>query len=107
MGEMPVRTTPRLLALLRRRLPVVRARRLEVEFRGGAEHRPMVAPEQTLAEVLHNLVRNAFDAHDEAGVAEPVVVCVEPRDGILVRVVDRGPGSTNHRAIVSPSDDSS
>lgn len=93
IGEMPVRTTPgRLMGLLRRRLPVGRSRRLEVEFHGGAEDRPMVAPEQTLAEVLHNLVRNAFDAHDELGVDEPVVVCVEPRDGILVRVLDRGSG---------------
>ncbi len=93
MGEMPVRTTPRrLIGLLRRRLPVARARRLEVELCDGAEDRPMVAPEETLADVLHNLVRNAFDAHDEGGVTEPVLVRVEARDGVIVHVADRGPG---------------
>ena len=93
MGEMPIATTPaRVMALLHDLLPANRAIRLEVRMSPAARSWTLVAPERTLAEVLHNLVRNAFDAHDEAGIEEPVVVEIEPREGALIHVLDRGPG---------------
>lgn len=100
MGEMPVRTTPaRVVTLLRSMLSPGRVQRLEVDYADGAENLALVAPERTLAEVLHNLVRNAFDAHDELDVDAPVVLRVEAREGLLLHVLDRGGGlATDVRA---------
>ncbi len=42
--------------------------------------------------MLHNLVRNAFEAQDEAGVEEPVDVHVVVGARLCIHVLDRGPG---------------
>lgn len=94
MGEMPVRTTPtRLVAQVRRLLAPRREARLSVSGPPTAATLELLAPEKTVAQALHNLLKNAFEAHDEAGAAEPVLLETMPHEGgVLFRVLDRGAG---------------
>lgn len=87
MGEMPAPTTAS--AIVDRAvaaLPPAYARRLEREVPAIE----LVAPVATLAQMLHNLVRNAFEASDADA---PVHLGVEALDGAVRFVVsDRGAG---------------
>ena len=70
MGEMPTRTTPRDIV---RALPRDTTPRLVVRFDGAdAADAPVVVPRETLAQMVANLVRNAFEAHERAAVGESI-----------------------------------
>lgn len=94
MGEMPTRGTlgeivDRLLSQLSPRL----AARLRVEFSDSAlRELPLVTTKQTLVYLLHGLVRNAFEAEDDAEVDGHVSLVVDRGDLLRFRVLDRGPG---------------
>jgi two-component system sensor histidine kinase RegB len=94
IGEMPVRTSPaRVVSELRARLSRAISTELVVEFSGPqAEHSVVVAPACTLAQMLANLVRNAHDAHQEAGVDAPVRLRVDVDDRVGFHVLDEGGG---------------
>jgi two-component system sensor histidine kinase RegB len=94
MGELPVRTTlGGVVTELLSGLPAPLASRLQVEFSdASAEDAVIVAPARTLAQVLSNLVRNACDAHEEAGVDAPVLLRVAVGDRVGFHVLDQGRG---------------
>jgi len=93
IGEMPVRTSLRELMdeVRRTASPHVRGH-LHVTFGGDAERAEIVAPPRTLAQMLHNLVRNAFEAQEEHARDIPVELHVTSGDRICFHVCDRGPG---------------
>jgi two-component system sensor histidine kinase RegB len=94
IGEMPVQTTTgAIVGQLRAELAAHRESDLVVEFSGPeTETAVLVAPARTLAQMLSNLVRNAFDAHHEAGVDAPVRLRVDVGDRVAFHVLDEGGG---------------
>ncbi|HLV66570.1 MAG TPA: HAMP domain-containing sensor histidine kinase [Polyangiaceae bacterium] len=94
VGEMPVRTTPGGIVeeLLRRTAPKLAAHVRVRYVDAASEHAAIVAPKKTIAQLLHNLIRNAFDAHEEAEVDTPVELYVEAGEQLRFLVRDRGKG---------------
>lgn len=94
VGEMPVRTTPVRIVdeLLRSMSPALLPHLHVVYDHATAKTSPIVAPVRALAQVLHNLVRNAFDAQDEAGVEAPITLRIRARARLCFHVLDRGAG---------------
>jgi two-component system sensor histidine kinase RegB len=94
IGEMPVRTTTgHIVSELRAGLAPKLAPHLVVEFSGpDTERAVLVTPARTLAQMLSNLVRNAFDAHQEAGVDAPVRLRIDVDDRVSFHVLDEGGG---------------
>jgi len=98
VGEMPVHTTPcRVVEELAR----VMSLRLAPHFRAtfadeAASNCDIVAPVRTLAQMLHNLIRNAFEAQEEAGVDSPVELRVVVGERLWFHVLDRGKGLPDH-----------
>ena len=93
VGEMPMPTTPgNLVAELQRMLPARLATHFKVTFAEGAAECPVVAPFQTLVQLLNNLVRNAFEAQEEAGAKDSVELRVMATQRLCFYVLDRGPG---------------
>jgi two-component system sensor histidine kinase RegB len=94
MGEMPMSTTPAdlvdgVLSQLSPRL----ARQLEVEFENEAARQlSIVTTKQTVIYLLHSLLRNAFEAEEEAQVAGGVRLVVDLDRLLRFRVLDRGRG---------------
>lgn len=93
MGEMPTATTPGAVVseVLRLASPRV-AQLLVVTYAESAKAAPMVAPMRTLAQMIHNLVRNAREAQDERTVDAPIELCVEAGERVCFHVRDRGAG---------------
>jgi two-component system, sensor histidine kinase RegB len=92
MGEMPLSTTPEaVVACVLRELPRSYAERLRVTYEGDSRS-PFVAPRDTLARMLQNLIRNAYEAQEEAGVDQPVELRVECSRELCFHVLDRGAG---------------
>jgi two-component system sensor histidine kinase RegB len=93
MGEMPVTTTPeKVLDEVQRAASPRLLGHLHVTFAGGAAQTEIVAPVRTLAQMLHNLVRNAFEAQEEHGSEVPVELHVTSGARVCFHVLDRGPG---------------
>jgi two-component system sensor histidine kinase RegB len=97
VGEMPVSAPPqRVVEELRRLVAPALAPHLHVSYLGDASERAaLVAPVKTLAQVLHNLIRNAFDAQEDADVFGPIELRVEAGERLCFRVLDRGVGLTD------------
>lgn len=94
VGEMPVRTTPaRVIDELVRQTPRALVERLRVLYGDEASRTAsVVVPSKTLAQMLHNLIRNAFDAQEDADVDEPVVLRIDAGERLCFHVLDRGAG---------------
>jgi len=94
VGEMPAPTTAEaLVAELEQLLPARAAERVRFEFAGeGSSRARIVAPLHTLAQLLHNLVKNALEAQEETGSPEPVVVQISVGERLEIHVLDRGRG---------------
>lgn len=95
VGEMPVRTTlQRVVDELRGSMAPALVERLRVSFDDDAAAlgETLVVPVKTLAQMLHNLVRNAFDAHEDAGIDGSVELRIEASRQLCFHVLDRGAG---------------
>jgi two-component system, sensor histidine kinase RegB len=93
VGEMPVPVTAGEIVELVRGMTASGPGSLGVEYvGGGCEGAWLVAPRRALAQMLHNLVRNAVDAQEEGGVHQPVVLRVAANESVCFHVLDRGPG---------------
>jgi two-component system, sensor histidine kinase RegB len=94
MGEMPESFSLQDLKteLFRLLLPRQQSR-LSVQYQdpASAETR-LFGPRRTLAQVLNNLVQNAFDAQGASANTEPVELVVVVADTVSFRILDRGPG---------------
>lgn len=100
VGEMPVSTTAsQVLDALRQMLSPRLAARVQFEFADETSiSGRLVAPVHTLSQMLHNLVRNALEAHDGVGSSEQVEVTVRVADRVEFHVLDRGPGLSRELA---------
>ena len=78
---------PRLVEDLRYRLGESLAQRLDISFPDASE--PLNVPAEPLRQAVIALVRNAFDASKPE---QRVLLRVEPHDGVLVEVIDKGRG---------------
>lgn len=97
VGEMPVRATPpRVVEELRRLMAPALGPHLEVSYASEtSQEASLVAPVKTLALMLHNLIRNAFEAQEEADVPAPVELRIEAGERLCFHVLDRGAGLTD------------
>ena len=98
VGEMPVHTTPRRVV---EELARLMSPKLAPHFRAtfadeAASSCDIVAPVRTLSQMLHNLIRNAFEAQEEAGVDSPVELRVVVGERLCFHVLDRGKGLPEH-----------
>lgn len=97
VGEMPRRTTPlRVVEELREVLAPPLRPHLHVTYEKGAEHAPLLVPQKTLVQMLHNLIRNAFDAQEEAAIEAPIELNIEAQHRLRFHVLDRGAGLPPH-----------
>ena len=96
VGEMPVRATPpRVVEELRRLMAPSLVPHLEVTYASEAsEEVLLVAPVKTLAQMLHNLIRNAFEAQEDVDVLTPIELRIEAGERLCFHVLDRGAGLT-------------
>jgi two-component system, sensor histidine kinase RegB len=94
MGEMPVRATLQTVVVdLQRALSPALAERLDVDFAEGARpETSFVAPVKTLVQMLHNLLRNAHEAHEAARVKDKVELRITSGKWLCFHVLDRGHG---------------
>lgn len=94
VGEMPVcATPPRVMNELRSLMSPSLSAHIQVSYDCEASrHARLVAPVKTLAQMLHNLIRNAFDAQEDADVRSPVVLRIEANERLCFHVLDRGAG---------------
>jgi two-component system sensor histidine kinase RegB len=94
VGEMPVHTTPcRVVEELARVMSPRLAPHFHATFADeAASSCDIVAPVRTLTQMLHNLIRNAFEAQEEAGVDSPVELRVVVGERLCFHVLDRGKG---------------
>lgn len=94
MGEMPTTTTiERILDDVARSASPRHRPRLHVELENeDVRICELIAPARTIGQLLLNLVRNAFDAHDEAAIDEPVTITVSVGERVSFHVLDRGAG---------------
>ena len=94
VGEMPVPTTPRaVVEMLQGLLSPRLVAQMRFEFADEASATAaMVAPVHTLSQMLANLVRNAFEAQEEAGSVDVVEVHAAITDQARFNVRDRGRG---------------
>jgi two-component system sensor histidine kinase RegB len=97
VGEMPVRATPpRVLEDLRRLMAPALVPHLEITYASEpSKQAVLVAPIKTLAQMLHNLIRNAFEAQEDADVLTPVELRIEAGERLCFHVLDRGAGLTH------------
>jgi two-component system, sensor histidine kinase RegB len=94
MGEMPSSLElGRLVEDVLRLVPRSQKRQIEVHFvaPAGADTK-LVAPPKTLTQMLHNLIRNAFEAQSETGREEAIELEVAATEQIRFTLKDRGPG---------------
>jgi two-component system sensor histidine kinase RegB len=98
VGEMPVHTTPRrVVEELARLMSPKLAPHFHATFADeAASSCDIVAPVRTLSQMLHNLIRNAFEAQEEAGVDSPVELRVVVGERLCFHVLDRGKGLPEH-----------
>lgn len=98
VGEMPVHTTPRrVVEELARLMSPKLAPHFHATFADeAASSCDIVAPVRTLSQMLHNLIRNAFEAQEEAGVDSPVELHVVVGERLCFHVLDRGKGLPDH-----------
>jgi two-component system sensor histidine kinase RegB len=98
VGEMPVHTTPRrVVEELARLMSPKLAPHFHATFADeAASSCDIVAPVRTLSQMLHNLIRNAFEAQEEAGVDVPVELRVVVGERLCLHVLDRGKGLPEH-----------
>jgi len=96
IGEMPIRTTPaRLIEELQLLLAPHQRLSLSIEFATPeTAQQPIVAPQRTLAQILCNLIRNAFDAHEDSGREDIVILHIEAGNELCFQILDRGLGLT-------------
>ncbi|WP_426745475.1 ATP-binding protein [Myxococcus faecalis] len=96
VGEMPVRMTPaQVVDELLRWMPAWRTTLLRIVYRDSASPgAAIVAPMKTLTQMLHNLIRNAFDAQEDLHGEAVVELHIEAGERLCFRVLDRGPGLT-------------
>lgn len=97
VGEMPTHVTPlRVVEALFHIMPQALVPSLQVSYAGEeSQNVGLVVPVKTLAQMLHNLLLNAFDAQEEAGVFTPVELRIEAAGPqVLFHVLDRGRGLT-------------
>lgn len=94
VGEMPVRATPeRVVAELLRLMSPALIPHLRLTYDNDASSlAALVAPVKTLAQMLHNLIRNAFDAQEDADVEAPVELRIVAGERLCFHVLDRGNG---------------
>lgn len=94
VGEMPVRIRVAELVLdVTQAFEPSRVRGVAIHVLGDiSSARQLVLPRQTFVQTLLNLVRNAAEAHEEAGTSEAVLVRVEVREQASFTVSDRGNG---------------
>ncbi|MFO0740010.1 MAG: ATP-binding protein [Labilithrix sp.] len=93
MGEMPVATTlGQVIDEVQRAASPRLLGHLQVTFSRDSARTEIVAPVRTLAQMLHNLVRNAFEAQEEHGSEVSVELHVTSGERICFHVLDRGPG---------------
>ncbi|MGV3619661.1 MAG: sensor histidine kinase [Archangium sp.] len=95
MGEMPERAAlNRVVDELKMLLAPPRRDALQVSYQPADAHAHAVnVPVKTLAQVLNNLVRNAFEAQGEAGhIDAPVELQIVTGERPVFRVLDRGAG---------------
>jgi len=94
MGEMPKAVTlGEVIDILSSQLAPRFVPRLEVEL-GEAVTRELVlvTTKQTLIYLLHSLIRNAFEAEEDAGLESHVRLVVDRGELLRFRVLDRGAG---------------
>lgn len=98
VGEMPVHTTPRrVVEELARLMSPKLAPHFHATFADeAASSCDIVAPVRTLSQMLHNLIRNAFEAQEEAGVDSPVELHVVVGERLCFHLLDRGKGLPDH-----------
>lgn len=94
VGEMPVRiTSTRIVEKLAGGLSPALSSHLEVSYADAPSREvAIVAPLETLTQVLHNLVRNAFEAQEENDARGAIELHVEAADEVSFHVRDRGVG---------------
>lgn len=94
IGEMPVCTTPQAVVdKLHELLSAPIAKQLNVRIEGVGT---LVAPINTLAQILQNLVRNAFEAQSTIGIEDPIEMRIALDDALHFCIADRGPGLPDH-----------
>ncbi len=95
----PERTRPELLNLeniVHRAAvdPALERTKVEIE---GTEHLPIMGDPQLLERAIRNLLHNASQAHQTAGVEEPIRVRTSRREQwAIVEILDRGHGVPDH-----------
>ena len=93
MGEMPVATTAAtVVAIAQQQLPSQLRAALTISYAGNNGELDCVAPVQTLAQTINNLVRNAFEAQAQIGVTAAVELDIFVDELVHFCVRDRGPG---------------
>lgn len=97
-GEMPIHTTPcRVVEDLLRVMSPRLAPHFRVSFADkAASSCDIVAPVRTVTQMLHNLIRNAFEAQEDAGVDSPVELHVVVGERLCFHVLDCGKGLPDH-----------
>lgn len=97
VGEMPVRATPpRVVEELQRVMAPALVPHLRVSYVSETSlDASLVAPVKTLALMLHNLIRNAFEAQEDADVLTPIELRIEAGERLCFHVLDRGTGPTD------------
>lgn len=94
---MPVRATPpRVVEELQRVMAPALVPHLRVSYVSETSlDASLVAPVKTLALMLHNLIRNAFEAQEDADVLTPIELRIEAGERLCFHVLDRGTGPTD------------
>ncbi|MBK8170815.1 MAG: HAMP domain-containing histidine kinase [Sandaracinaceae bacterium] len=94
VGEIPVRTTPRqIVQELMNVLPPQLHQHVRVRYANETvAASAVVAPVRTLTQMLHNLIRNAFDAQEDACVDSPIDLNVRLEEQLSFHILDRGAG---------------
>lgn len=94
VGEMPVRVTlAQVVQELERLIPPQLTAHLRITFENEETVASSVlVPVRTLVQMLHNLIRNACEAHDEVSASEPVELAIASGKRVSFHVLDRGAG---------------
>jgi len=94
IGEMPVRTNlAQITQELERLIAPQLLAHLTISFEDKATETTLVTvPTRTLVHMLHNLIRNAFEAQNELGVTTPIALTIGSGRQISFHVLDRGGG---------------
>lgn len=94
VGEMPIATTSaRIVEGLIAGLSPTLAAHLEVSYADDQSREvSLVTPVGTLTQVLHNLLRNAFEAQEDANARGAIELHIAAREAVSFHVRDRGTG---------------